>query len=214
MRHTKQVPHTQFSRTGTGCQEPTTETPKACINLTTLSEGTRTALPTAGLQRQELKNKWCFLWSMPVNHSNCPGNRIIQHLLPAPQSRFMSPPVSYNIILSLYFLWWEMSHFFLPIQVWASSRHCKVFLAMLWGQAPPSGFSSYYFSTPPQNKIIGGLEEKKGSNERREDLGGAENQNINWVLQQDTVISPQGSKLQYLCSKVHSGKEKGSSITS
>lgn len=85
---------------------------------------------------------------------------------------------------------------------------------MLWGQAPPSGFSSYYFSTPPQNKIIGGPEEKKGSNERREDLGGAENQNINWVLQQDTVISPQGSKLQYLCSKVHSGKEKGSSITS
>lgn len=42
--------------------------------------------------RKKQKNRWRFLCSMPVNHSNYQGNHTIQQLPPMPQSRFLSPP--------------------------------------------------------------------------------------------------------------------------
>lgn len=54
--------------------------------------------------RKELKNRWCFLWSVLVNHSDCPGNHTIQHLPPASFEVPVST-CSSDIILSLYLLW-------------------------------------------------------------------------------------------------------------
>lgn len=91
-------------------------------------------------------------------------------LLPATQSRFLSPPAPLTSschYISLKFLWWEMSHLFLPTQAWASYRHVIPFGQCSGGRAPPSGFSSYYHHTS--------LEEKWGRDERNEVLCGAKN---------------------------------------
>ena len=83
------------SMTGTGCHEmshPERNTVHLRQAKTCMLWRHWTALPAPGLMRKELKNRWRFLWSMPVNHSDYLGNRTIQHLPPAPQSRFLSPP--------------------------------------------------------------------------------------------------------------------------
>lgn len=62
------------------------------------------AMPTPALMGKELKNRWRFLWSMPVNHPDCPGNHSVRHFPPA-STKVPVSTCSSDIILSLYFLW-------------------------------------------------------------------------------------------------------------
>lgn len=92
-----------------------------------------------GFIRKKLENRWRFLWSQPVNHSNYLGNHTIQQLPPGPQSRFLSPPAP--LTSSCHYMFFEI---LLMKKKWviSSCQHrpkplpgkVNPFLSILWGQ--------------------------------------------------------------------------------
>lgn len=126
-------------------------TPKTGIDLTTCSEGAWTTLPTSGFMRKELKNGWCFLWSMLANHSDCPDNPTIQHLPSCASIKVPVSTCSSDIILSLYFLWNSFDEKWV---IYSCQHRPKTLPGKSFflnqssgGRAPPRGSSSHYFHT-------------------------------------------------------------------
>lgn len=81
--------------TGTGCHamsHPNTQSTQDRHRLDHMLWRHKNITAHVGFIRKKLENRWRFLWSQPVNHSNCLGNYTIQQLPPGPQSRFLSPP--------------------------------------------------------------------------------------------------------------------------
>lgn len=167
---------------GTGCSPRYKHgTPKTGIDLTKCSEGTWTALPTPGLMRKELKNRWRFLWSMLVNHSDCPGNCTIRHLLPVPQSRFLSPlaPLTSSCLYIFFEIPWMKNESSLPantglnpFQVSHSFKVNPLRAGHLLAATPAT------ISTPPRKECFRPRStacRKNVRNERREVLGWAGN---------------------------------------